>query len=280
MKSLLRMSSLVMVVVLLGASSAFADGLVSVGFTDQHNYWLHGEAPAGVNWSSGVTTFGINRDAVDVIGQPNYTNGSVTFWNDLTGSKLSSIVVNYTNTSTVEKPGDLFLDVNGDKYWDYVVRVYDGTPNPNAGAKNIYGINVDMTKAGIGSYLLSGTSDSGQWAGLAIRDNHPFAIDPSTVSLGPSLGTVNFSGWNSGVGNHSSSFSFNLNTLPYFDGTSPLTLAWGTDCANDVLFEHIAVPPPVPEPSTLLLLGGGLLGLVGWSRARRNQKTAVSVESK
>jgi len=27
--------------------------------------------------------------------------------------------------------------------------------------------------------------------------------------------------------------------------------------------------PPIPEPSTILLLGSGLVGLIGWQRARR-----------
>ena len=37
----------------------------------------------------------------------------------------------------------------------------------------------------------------------------------------------------------------------------------------DLFFKTYVEPPPVPLPSTLLLLGSGLLGLVGWRRFRK-----------
>ena len=48
----------------------------------------------------------------------------------------------------------------------------------------------------------------------------------------------------------------------------------GNDSKGDPLFGWAVrsgdvSAPPVPEPSTMLLLGSGLVGLIGWQRARR-----------
>ena len=42
---------------------------------------------------------------------------------------------------------------------------------------------------------------------------------------------------------------------------------------TDIRKEEIPTPaPPVPEPSTILLLSSGLIGLVGWNRRKKSRK--------
>jgi len=51
---------------------------------------------------------------------------------------------------------------------------------------------------------------------------------------------------------------------------------WGFQIGSDstaLVHGSVAAPAPVPEPSTILLMGSGLLGIVGYSRKRFSKKS-------
>jgi hypothetical protein len=76
-------------------------------------------------------------------------------------------------------------------------------------------------------------------------------------------GGVTYSGFNNTLGTHMTIFDFGGGGL---DVGSQFIFAWTVNCANDVVKEKVSVP----EPSMLLLLDAGLLGIV--FAIRKNQR--------
>ena len=66
------------------------------------------------------------------------------------------------------------------------------------------------------------------------------------------------------------SFSFNVNGIDAFQNASQLAFSWAMSCANDMVHGVVNVnrPTSVPEPTTLLLLGFGMIGFAGIGRKK------------
>lgn len=61
----------------------------------------------------------------------------------------------------------------------------------------------------------------------------------------------------------------NLNlSLSYNQGTGPSNTLTMVSSVFNLNYENGAGPDPVPEPTTMLLLGSGLVGLVGFGRRK------------
>lgn len=211
----------------------------------------------------------------DYLVLPDLLGGSVT------GHRgIDSLTVNYLSHENLTKNrgrrltnygklwdslnfGDIFINTNPsvDTNWDIVVKA------SSSGTWNIYSVNEPLHNW---SYEWS-HSDMG-----TPRLWHPIGINlDRSAQL---IGTATYSGWVDAkdVGSAetmvSSSWIFNL-----FDGYSwnftedYFVLGLAVTCANDVLFERI--PVPSPEPSTWVLFGVGLAGILLYTRRNRQQVT-------
>ncbi len=232
------------------ASQAHA---TSVSFGDGTKYWQ--------GYANGTVD-----DTRDTIGTPDLRGGTATF-DDATGN-LTGVSIDYTGTfSPVASgnarviPGDLFLDVGSDGHWDYVVKLVSGSQTPVA---NYASLSIlDVSAIASPTYLMSGSDNTGYWAGYGIRDRHPYAWNGG----GTAAGTGSLSGFNQLASGGTLDFDLGIG-LPM---GAKLTLAFAPSCANDVLIE--AVSPPVPEPTGALVFGVGLAAVTRGQRALRRARS-------
>ncbi|MGB9629948.1 MAG: PEP-CTERM sorting domain-containing protein [Thermodesulfobacteriota bacterium] len=218
---------------------------VPINFGDNTIYWA--------GWP------GLGSDnSTDEIGVPIFPNNSAGSY-EIVGGKLDKITFNYNlNGYWYEnyiKPGDLFIDIGGDSTWDYVVQILGiGT---GAGNYNLYSISLSSA-GGTSGYVLSDTA----WgiSGFNIRNRHPVGIDGSVSKVESQI--VYFAGWDYGAGNHSTYFDFG-DGLDV--GSGIFEFSWTVNCANDVVREQ----GKIPEPTTMILIGAGLLGLGAKFRRRK-----------
>jgi hypothetical protein len=222
----------------------------TVTFGDAARYW-----PGYAN--------GTVDDTRDTIGTPDLLGGRATF-DDATG-RLLSVQIDYTGRfSPVASgnarviPGDLFLDVGQDGHWDYVVKLVSGpqTPVGNYASLSI----LDVSGIATPSYLMSGSDNSGYWAGYYIRDRHPYAWDGG----GTVVGTASLGAFNQLASGGTLSFDLGALGIPT---RSNVTIGFAPSCTNDVLLANVSAP--VPEPTAALIFGIGLVAVTRGQRALR-----------
>ena len=166
--------------------------------------------------------------------------------------------VGYGNTEL----GDLFISTNGwqvmgsapyvnDDYtnggWEYAL-VLDNHKGSTSGILNLYSAN-DKTKIQLSNYYDALYQFGAN--GVNYRSEQEVRFDPTG---GNSLAQGNWL-----ISGLTLTFAIPNTFYPNFND---LAFHWTQTCANDV------IEGKVPEPSTLLLLGSGLLGLALYGRKR------------
>jgi hypothetical protein len=242
-KAVVILSIVILACVWSTSSSAFPAQTLSFG--DNVKYWsgytsTNSDNPPGSTWDD---------NEHDTIGVPDVKGGEVTL-NDQ--GYLESVRFkfdqwgggSYPFLYDLLNPGDLFLDLEADQDWDYVV---------DTDQELLYSVNIQLDDSS--SYRMS---DVVWTESYNIRNDHPVEVDPSALGT-PESGQVSFDGW----GSVEIEYDFTGLTDGIYIGYEEFIIGWTLNCANDVVYEKV---DPVPEPGTLLLLGAGLIGLLALGR--------------
>lgn len=241
-----------------------ADTIIT--WQDTYNYWPGWPSPT--SWQNGT----------DTMGGPSIVGGTIVVSD---AGYVSAITADFLNppgwTTAKMFPADLFIDNAGDPEWDYVLSLYNGRSNADEDLKYVptitptniplgginylqeflnvplYAVNRDA------EYLVTRADNSaggGYWGYSDIRESHPFAY---TNLTGQPLGYGEVIG---GKRNQSPlTYVLPDGVIPYSEA---FRFGFTQNCANDVIYT------PVPEPSTLLLVGIGLgaLGVAGFKKRK------------
>ena len=211
--------------------------------TDNHKTWP--------GWHNGI------NDAVDSLGIIDVYRVAVT----VDQSAITRVSFYYWLDNLLMRPADLFIDANNDRTWDYVGRIFDPQSPipPESSLFSVYRVNLSYQypSPDQASYLYAYWSPDPS----TYRAGHPIAVEESI--LNQFVGYGFYSGWR--ALKTPTTFTLYLAPIPI---SHTFTIAWTTQCANDVVFESFSIPSPwsMPEPATIWLMLLFLLVVVCWRK--------------
>lgn len=186
-----------------------------------------------------VDDFGIDEMEVELVG----TDMTVKVKTGFTEGVYFGQQINF---------GDLFISTNGwtpEETWEYVFDVDAG---------NLYDIRSPQAQDKI---LLA---EDVMGSGVIYRNGQEVLINNDGLEASSDGGSAGRDG-------EYYVMQFDVSEMIDDLGSSyKLGLHWSMTCANDVIEGEF--DPAIPEPSTVLLLGAGLLGIVGIVGRKRNKK--------
>lgn len=164
------------------------------------------------------------------------------------------------------KLGDLFISTNGytsgdsktdtwltGERWEYALVFDNHLPTSSTGNIKLYQVNYGTS----GNILL--TNSYFHHSGSIYREFQETRINTCFTQF--DLGNIGT--W--GIDSTNGIISFNIRDNDWLTGTD-FGFHWNMTCGNDTI--EGGASAPVPEPGTLLLLGGGLLGLAFYTKRR------------
>lgn len=204
-------------------------------------------------------------DVISAPGDHSYdiSNMDVTFGG---GYMTVRVNTNFRETSATGdrygvKYGDLFISSNG---WNMgsMTAPY-ANDNYLTGEHWEYVFDTSMMSLYGGTFTIR-NSDSFFGSGYIIRNGQEVQRGTGGAAIGGS--SVDLS--HAGMGGYIE-YNILLSSLGIADGAE-IGLKWGMTCANDTIEGAVRTPTSVPEPTALMLLGLGLLGLGATARKRTN----------
>lgn len=193
-----------------------------------------------------------------------------------TGQNLSTVKIHTEYVKPLSdigasgtKLGDLFISTNGytsgvstadtwltGERWEYALIFDNHLPTSSTGALRLYEVAYGSF-GGQGNILL--TNNYFKYSGSIYRELQETRIN--TCDTQHDLGNIGT--WS--IDSINGIISFDIADNDWLTGTD-FGFHWNMTCGNDTI--EGGASAPVPEPGTLLLLGGGLLGLAFYTKRR------------
>lgn len=219
-----------------------------VGVTGVAQAGVYSFGDTSINWPG----YNTSHPHQDVIGTPNIIGGAVN--TDAMTLRIDLNIPHGTyNTYRDLGKGDLFLSVDGDSNWEYVL-----TKSGFNSWWNLYSVELPLASSDY-DY-----SNNNGFYGADYREGHPVWAD-----LDQSADFVGYASFLEEGGYSNRSLTW---TLANFWGDtsgvdlSQLVIGFTFSCANDVLYENVNA---TPIPGAVWLFGSGLLGLIGVRSRKR-----------